>query len=411
MKIPHYLIQDEYLQVPIMRRFLQEHSIKGKNDLSEMRIAIEEFADQSDANKQAVYEWLEEVVREGSKELCYKKLYDIEDYYFQPQYVRTLLNNAYPDCPNVELMQYRSTGMKTLINYKIIESDDGKVERIDFTFTQLLLREDTKASTQQQKIGSPIVYPTFVRIYMKEGFILSLCKAKSTLYKYDADNPVLLSEFKIDTMKEAVESIAEIITKLRLKTQTNPRIVRSDVAKTLFNIYHQFTFTPEDVVKKIETQKAGVRSFIDGVFSNLSLDSRNKIKAIQDAEILVEKYISINGDNEEIFKSDRDAYLIKVAADDEQQLSKIDTTSMKRYPLQCTEMFFDSKKAVMDGKQCQVLHLVFKRNNTKYFPVANQLTVQFGTKNDFGYIKIMQYAEEADINNVLQTVFSNYGGL
>jgi hypothetical protein len=130
------------------------------------------------------------------------------------------------------------------------------------------------------------------------------------------------------------------------------------VAKTLFNIYHQFTFTPEDVVKKIETQKAGVRSFIDGVFSNLSLDSRNKIKAIQDAEILVEKYISINGDNEEIFKSDRDAYLIKVAADDVQQLSKIDTTAMKRYPLQCTEMFFDSKKAVMDGKQCQVLHLV-----------------------------------------------------
>lgn len=226
MKIPHYLIQDEYLQVPIMRRFLQEHSIKGKNDLSEMRIAIEEFADQSDANKQAVYEWLEEVVREGSKELCYKKLYDIEDYYFQPQYARTLLNNAYPDCPNVELMQYRSTGTKTLINYKIIESDDGKVERIDFAFAQLLLREDTKASTQQQKIGSPIVYPTFVRLYMKE-----------------------------------------------------------------------------------------------------------------------------------------------------------------------------------------VLHLVFKRNNTKYFPVANQLTVQFGAKNDFGYIKIMQFAEEADINNVLQTVFNNYGGL
>jgi len=32
-------------------------------------------------------------------------------------------------------------------------------------------------------------------------------------------------------------------------------------------------------------------------------------------EILIEKYISINGDNEDIFKKDRPAYLIKVASE------------------------------------------------------------------------------------------------
>ena len=411
MEIPNYLIQDMYLQVPIMHRFVKEHNIKANNDLSEMKIAIENYANQSDKNKHAVYEWLEKVVREGNKEICYKKLYDVESLFYQPQYIQSLLKEAYPDCPNIELMHYRSTGKRVLLNYKIIEDGTGKVKRIDFTFSQLYLREDSKISTLQQKIGSNIVYPTFVKVYLEEGFIVSFCKAKSTLYKYDASNPVLLNEYRIDTMKEAVKSIDEIITKLGLKAESNSRIVKTDVAKTLFNIYSQFTFTPEAVVKQVETQKSYVREFVDGLFDNLSLDKRNKAKAIQDTEILVEKYISINGNNESIFKSDRKAYLTKVTADDVQQLSKIDASSMKQYPLQCTEMFFDSKKAVLDGKQCRVLNLVFKRNNRKYFPTANQLIVQFGEKNDFGFIKIMQYAEEADINNVLQTVFSNYGDL
>ena len=135
---------------------------------------------------------------------------------------------------------------------------------------------------------------------------------------------------------------------------------------------------------------------------------RNKEKAMLDAKIFVEKFISINGNNEDIFKEDRPAYLIKVTADDEIELTKIDTTSDKKVPLQCTEAFFDSKKSVVKSKKCKRLNLIFKRTDETYFSKNNPLVVQLGTHKNHGYAKTMQYAEEADIQNVLQAIFDNY---
>ena len=126
-----------------------------------------------------------------------------------------------------------------------------------------------------------------------------------------------------------------------------------------------------------------------------------------DARILVEKFISINGNNERLFKEDRPAYLIKVSTDDELDQTKIDTTSNKLIPLQCTEAFFDGKKTVVKSRQCKRLDLMFKRNNETYFS-SNPLVVQLGTYKGHGYIKTMQYAEEADIQNVLRAIFENY---
>lgn len=149
-------------------------------------------------------------------------------------------------------------------------------------------------------------------------------------------------------------------------------------------------------------------SFVNKIFEDLHLDPRNKEKALLDAKILLEKFISINGNNEDEFKKDRLAYLIKVSADDEVELTKIDTTSDKRIPLQCTEAFFDSKKSVIKSRKCKRLNLIFKRTDETYFTKANPLVVQLGTHKNYGYVKTMQYAEEADIQNVLQTIFDNY---
>ena len=54
------------------------------------------------------------------------------------------------------------------------------------------------------------------------------------------------------------------------------------------------------------------------------------------------------------------------------------------------------------------LHLIFKRQNENIFSKVNPLVVQFGVKSNFGYVKTTQYAEEVDIQNVLQAIFSNY---
>ena len=72
------------------------------------------------------------------------------------------------------------------------------------------------------------------------------------------------------------------------------------------------------------------------------------------------------------------------------------------------KFFFDSKKAVVDSKTCRRLYLVFKRKGNIKFPKNNLLTVQLGTHNNFGYVKLLNYAEECDIQNVLQAVFGNF---
>ena len=136
---------------------------------------------------------------------------------------------------------------------------------------------------------------------------------------------------------------------------------------------------------------------------------RNKETALLDTRIFVEKFISINGNNEEEFTKDRPAYLIKISSNDANELTTIDAKSSKSTPLQCTEAFFDSKKSVMQGKICKKLSMVFKRKNETYFTGINQqLEIQFGSKGTYGYFKTIQYAEEADIQNVLQTIFRNY---
>ena len=55
-----------------------------------------------------------------------------------------------------------------------------------------------------------------------------------------------------------------------------------------------------------------------------------------DLDIFLEKFISINGDREKVFKEDREAYLIKISSDDIMQMTRIYTASTGNRPLQCS---------------------------------------------------------------------------
>lgn len=401
MRIPDFLNRDDYLQNPIMRRFLKEHDIEFVDNRADYINAIEEFAEQSNENGRITQDWLLRVAKEGSKEICYKKIHGIGEWHKDAALVEAKIKEIYPNCPRSNILAYRNTGEKKMIEYHIITDNAGDVKRIEFTFSKLFLYGQTG------EFGDVTIFPVYIEIYLDEGFIISRGKAKSTLYQYTENNNFLIREHKMDTMSYAVEIMDNIIDIFGFKTETNPKIVKSENSQMLYKIYEKYSFTPADVVGKVESQEAVVNGFVNQIFSNLHLDVRNKEKAILDAQIFVEKFISINGNNEEIFKEDRPAYLIKVSADDEIELTKIDTTSDKTVPLQCTEAFFDSKKSVVKSKQCKKLHLIFKRVDDMYLK-SNPLVVQIGTHKTHGYIKTMQYAEEADIQNVLQAIFENY---
>ncbi len=402
MKIPDFLSRDDYLQNPIMRRFLKEHGLKFVENRVDYINAIKEYAEQGEKQEQETTEWILNAVKEGSKEICYKKIYGFEEWHRNPTLVEAKIKEQYPNCPQKNILTYTNTGKSTMIDYNIITNNMGEVIKIEFTFSKLCLYGNVG------ELGDVTVFPVFIEIYMENGFIISRGKAKSTLYPYDENNRMIFGK-KMDTMTYAVETIDEIITALKLSTDENPRRVKSINSQMLYNIYEKYSFTPEEVNKQVDSQTDIIKDFVNRIFSNLDLDVRNVPKALLDARIFVEKFVSINGNNESVFKEDRPAYLIKVSADDDTELTKIDTTSDKSIPLQCTEAFFDSKKSVVKSKMCKKLNLIYKRKNEKYFPKCNYLVVQLGTNKNYGYVKTTQYAEEADIQNVLQTIFENYG--
>lgn len=399
MKIPTFLDKDDYLQNPIMKRFLKNHKLESIENRADYIKAIEEYASENQANELEVRDWLLKVVKEGSKDICYKKIYGIEDVHRDTALVEAKIKEFFPECPMKNILAYKNTPERTMIEYSIITNSSNEVIKIEFTFSGLLLYGESGKS------GNERCFPVFVEIYLDEGFSVSRGKAKSTLYEY---NKGMICENKVDTMDYAVSAMNIVNQMFGFETEINLKRVKNENSQMLYRIYSEYTFTPDDVVEKVNSQKKLINGFVKQLFSDLGLNIRNKGKALLDAEILVEKFISINGNNEDIFKNDRSAYLIKVSADDEIDLTRIDTASDKTVPLQCTEAFFDSKKSVVKSKKCRKLHLIFKRNDELYFTKQSKLVVQLGSNKNYGYIKTMQYAEEVDIQNVLQAIFNNY---
>lgn len=401
MQIPNYLDRDNYLQNPIMRRFLKERGLNFVENRADYIIAIENYANANKKQEKETIDWLLKIVREGSKEFCYRKVYGINETHRNPILVEAMIKTVYPDCPMEDILTYKNTGDRNLSEYYIITNKDGEVTKIEFTFSKLMLCGETG------KEGDVTIFPVFVEFYLDTGFIVSRAKAKSTVYSYDVNNRILFPEYRVNTMDDAISAIDQIIDILGLTTELNKKIIKKQNSEMLYKLYQEYSFTPKDVEKKVESMKEINKTYVDKVFEELDLSIRNKEKALLDMQIFVEKFISINGNNEDLFKKDRNAYLIKVSADDEIELTKIDTTSDKTVPLQCTEAFFDSKKAVVKGKKCNKLYLIFKRTNDMYLK-SNPLVIQFGTNKNYGYFKTVQYAEEDDIQNVLQAIFTHY---
>ena len=400
LKIPNFMDSDDYLQIPVVQKFCSENNLKLKNTRPECINVIKEYANICDENKQKVITWLEKVAKEGTKDVCYREIYDIPNEYFEKELLENKLHKIFPECPFENVTMYHNTYDRIVINYKIFTDETGKTNKISFCFSSNVL---TDISGQAEQ-GADTVYPVYVDIYLKERFAFGIGKAKSTIYRYN-DEKILSAINHIDTQKYIMECVDDIIEKLEIKTDDNQYRMKNRNEKILFNLYTTFSFTPPEVVQEISSANEEVRSFVDMIFEKFLLDAKNKDIAMADMQIFLEKMISINGDNMDIFKEGRDAYLIKVGANDELQMTSIDTKSTdRRMPLQCTEAFFDSKKSVMKGSKCKKLSLCFKRKNSKYFGKV-PFEVQFSFRETYGIIKTKQYVEEDDLNNVLQYLF------
>ena len=403
LNIPDFINNDDYLQGPVIKKFCNNNNLKVCNTRPDGLKQISDFADTSEDNMKKVEMWIDKVIKEGSKELCYKEINFIPEEFFYKKNIEEKLKEKYKDCTFDRVVTYKNSNNRRLINYEIFE-DDGKVEMVSFCFSSFVLVKNEEGETPTRT-----VYPIFVDLYFKERYIVSRAKSKSTIYEYmedakDVDD--LRCGTRINTEECAVECIDEILNAVGLKCEEDSKRVINRNSHILYELYQRFTFTPKEVTEKISAIQNFSNEFINKLFNTYKLDIKNKEMAVVDLNIFVEKYISINGENSKLFKEGREAYLIKVGANDELDLTSIDAKSNRRVPLQTKPAFFDSKKSVLTGEKCKKLTLCFKRRQPKYFG-REPIEVQFYSKKKYGVIKFMLYAEEEDIVNVLQYFFES----
>ena len=312
------------------------------------------------------------------------------------------VKEKYPYYKQETLFSFKSKKETTCVSYNVLKNEDNKVNVISFTFAKKVLEGELGAD------GDISIYPVFVDVYLEEGFIVGRGKSKNTLYEYNEDR-CLYKDERITTQKHIVSLIDEIKECLKLSVETNANVVKNDNENMLYKLFNKYSFTPQTIKDSIQHVEKLNAQYCEEVFNRLGLSILNLEKAISDLRIFTEKYISINRDNEQIFKEDRDAYLIKMTSNDVQEATLIDTSSDWETPLQCTEAFFDSKKPIINSKRCEKIDLCFKRKNRKKLYFNNKpYLVKFTTKSQYGTFKITHYAEEVDIQYVLQTIFENY---
>lgn len=122
-----------------------------------------------------------------------------------------------------------------------------------------------------------------------------------------------------------------------------------------------------------------------------------------DIKNIVEKYLSINWKDKDIFIKDRDAYPVKLSATDEEE-SKIEQTAAALEPLQTKALFFDNKKMLYKNKSCDGIIFKWKRNN----PINGQddeFKVRMGvTPKGECIFKFTEYTVKEDMENVIFSI-------
>lgn len=394
LKVANSLLE-EYIPVLKLKNFCSDHKMQVSDVKVDLFNRVIEYAgdDENAIQYRETYDWILDTIKSGSKEFCIRRIYIPDD---SLRVITKIIASKYDECPKRDILLYKNTERFDLADYMIEYADEGKIVKVSFLFSGLVLEGSTEYES-----GDRIIYPIYVDIYVEEGFIVARYKPKTTIYSCNEEN-IIYKDNSITPLYKAIELIENLSRLLKLQPMDiNPTLKWQQM---LYSLYLKYSFTPADIQKKIDSMQTARNEFIELIFNELGLKEVNKKKAKEDLDIFLEKFISINGNMERIFKEDRMAYLVKITSDDALQMTRIDTTSAWKRPLQCSDAFFDGKKSILKTKACEVLHLCYNRKR-KYL---DSFTVQMTAKKGFGIVKMRYIPEEEDIQNVLQRIFENY---
>lgn len=393
---------ENYLIKGTLQKFCKKHDLPTSEDKMDLIGYIEEFASRNNDNEEIVLEWLETVLKEGAKHIIIRKC-DIPKIYeeYTDEKWEEFIDEQFGEIPQYFICGGVHYNTPKCLSYQFEYDEDNKVKSINFSYTIELLENKSGVDTLQK-----ITYPIFVDVDLINKVIIGRVKSKNKIYEYvlEADGHPRPNIDKAQPFKIATQIMHEISEKLLITFESIERS-KNRWSSNLFELINECTQTPKEIIKAIDKEQNNVNSFITGFFErhNISLiEQENFIKAKEDLNIFMEKFLSINLGDEEIFKEGRIAYPVKIAATDTDYTSVEQSTSNRR-PLQATAVFYDNKKILLRKKQCDKISMVFKREKQSYF-TNEEFLITFEIKKGYCLIKSESYLLEEDIKDVLSRI-------
>ncbi|MFZ5352780.1 MAG: SAP domain-containing protein [Bacillota bacterium] len=401
--IPYSLKRENenYFTLPVLRKFCKKYGLSTTDSRSDLMESIIQFGAKNKGNANIVREWADQVLKEGIKHIYFRKVY------FPDSKLNSLKNtklcdqimvSTFSDCPLHYLTACSSENTLSLQSYIYEVDSNDNVTKISFFFSILLLENNIEGSPDK------VIFPVFVDLDLVNCIVAGRAKSKSGIF---FDNEAHTVEEKNRTNSETIiiKAIEYIVSKLGI-TQEAKEKSSSDLRQTYYKLLKEFTFTPAIVKQQIDSKNPELDEFITNVFTSLGIDLyTNIMKAKNDMRIFIEKYISINCADKTIFTKDRAAYPVKLIATDS-ELTKVETTTSNKEPLQCKPAFFDNKNSLEHEQACDGLVLCYNRINTKYFG-TDPYVVKLHISKGYGVIRFESYVEEEDIQNVLSRIIKN----
>lgn len=411
MNIPatYYKNNEDYVTIPAIKNFMHNHP-DGQFKLSQPR---EDLMNQiityaeKEHKEEIVYDWLDEVLQEGIKDIYIEQaildkklrlLFDSEENI--NEYLKQFVNKAYNK--HICLNEYNEKFILINSYYSI----DSLGKKIVFIYCKKLHMHDKKK--QATKI---IDYPVTAEYYIEQDWLLVYAKPRSNLYIYNSQ-PFNIENAISTTTDKQIKEVVDLVKEILKLEKTDKTACTNKLKNSVFNLLHKYTNTPLDILNVMESNKDEINKLSNSIYSlcnNLekcAIPTSMREDIEKDINNIVEKYLSINWKDKNIFIQDREAYPVKLSATDEEE-SKVEQSAALLEPLQTKALFFDNKKMLYKSKQCDGIVLQWKRKNPAFFADDSfRVKIHVNTKGHCIF-KFSEYTSKDDIENVIFSLINS----
>lgn len=393
---------NKYIVLPAIKKFCKNNSITLPATRVEGLCSIESFADMNTTNAEKVNEWLEKIIKEGIKHIYISKVSFFKD---KSLYKSELFWRDFTNRFNINNIFVNNDNGNNELKYKSIKftKTNSSISIVHLYMSMLVAQPEP-----EHESGDIELYPVFVDIDIDKGIVIIRIKSKSNQYKTKAGSTF---RQKVDFNSKITNDkiVKEIIDKLSIDIGFNRHQFdefKDEIEFVYYSLLKEMTSTPKVIEEKLEGCKEVIENTMSDLLKTLGISEEfYGDAATADLRILLEKFTAISYPDKSIFTENSFAFPVKLSTTDSED-TKIEESSSNYEPLQTKGAFYDHKKIIMIEEVCDGMRIAVKRLDRKYYG-AEPFIAKLDYIKGFARIRIEEYVEEEDIQNVLSRVISH----